>query len=179
MDVDADTEFILHGPSRVWDRHQMVRNQMVLRNRDSGERRDSKEIPIHDSIRKWGVREQDIPPFAPIGDDVFAINQLQWLTTWLVMRSDPIGYTELTFPLHQNNADIERIEPGAAFNLRIADADDIDIDDIFFCVGCTLEKPYAQPAELHVQAINTSLARTVDGFILGRSVLGRDRLGSG
>lgn len=173
--VDASDIFLLHGPTRVWDRHEMVRNSMQI---------ESAEMEIAtktepDSIAVYGPREQRMPPFAR-DRSFYALCDIEWLRTWLVMRSTPIKYAEITMDRNQaKRQEIERIGPGEKFKLKIDGADGIDVDNDFWCCGCTLERQYSSPSYLHVQAVSTSLAREdVVGFPLGRGILGSDHLGS-
>ena len=162
---------MLHDVSRVWDRFELVKNRVIIQGDDH---------VIQESADTYGVQEMRVPPFFKPAGDLYTINNVYWLLTYLVHRSVPLTYAELTIPRDQGNRKaIERLEPGAAFNLRVTNADGIDVDAKFWCAGCTYTNFYNAPAEITAYAIDTAWSVEPDGFVLGQGRLGVDALGDG
>ena len=176
-DVFADDTFILHGDSRAWPRYEMVKNILRLSQFD--------EISDPDSIEVYGENRQTQPEAWQtaayrIEGEYFTdfVRQRRVMRTWFNYIGRPLPYAELTIPRDQDGRrELERIEPGVAFNLRIRGGDDIWVDSKYWCAGCTLTKQFNQPAYLKIYAADTAFPAVEGGFILGKSRLGIDRLG--
>ena len=168
--VDPDDILVLHGDTKIWDRYELVRNKMRAQDVDK---------EIKSSIAIYDVKEQRVPPFFP-GESIASSTNIAWIFSYLVQRSVPVRYAEIVIPRQQEQRkDIELLEPGVAFNLRIDAADGISANSKYWCAGCTLAKSPNEPEELRVYAIDTQWLADVEGFIIGESRIGFDRLGDG